>query len=303
MQGMKTTAQVATESGRTLRELEQKAEDDPVLVVIAHPAQELLGTRFYPYRDGKTVIGRSTENQVFIGDVPSVSRAHAAIQWDVSGLWISDLHSTNGTYVNDRRVVDRVPLRDGDLVQFGVVHMKFLQRPDTELAYHETMYQLASTDGLTNLANRRRFDEELPRELLRSSRYGRPLTLLMIDLDEFKAINDSRGHVAGDALLKHVGQLCRSTIRKEQLVARLGGDELAVICPETSGTQAEILAQRIRDALDQTPLEWEGSRIFVTASIGIAEFDPGKHDAAGLHKAADDALYRAKRAGRNRVCR
>jgi len=285
-----------------------KAEDDssasvdPIFVVMAHPKQEVLGSRFFPFQGVENFVGRSPETQIFVGNVPSVSRLHAVIEWDGRGVQLRDLGSTNGTYVNDQRITEAVVLQDGDCVQFGSVHMKFLQRPDIERAYHEAMYELASTDGLTGLANRRRFDEELPRELIRADRYERPLSLMLIDLDEFKAINDSRGHVAGDAVLKHVATVCRRVTRKEQLVARIGGDELAILCPETPAEKARCLAERIRRSLSESPLSWEGSWIFVTLSIGIAEFDPAELEPDLLYAAADRALYRAKDAGRDRVC-
>ena len=274
---------------------------EPTLIVIAHPLREVLGSRVELVEQDEVSLGRGPEAEVFLGDVSSLSRLHAAIAWQVDEVTIRDLGSTNGTFVNDLRIEEPVALRNGDRIQLGAVHLKFLRQPDVERAYHEAMYELAWTDGLTDLANRRRFEEELPRELARSSRYERPFSLILIDIDRFKAINDTFGHVAGDMVLKRIAQLCAREARREQCVARLGGDEFAILCPETSAEGATVYARRIRDRLAEIPFEWDGQPMEVSVSIGLAEAAGDVGTAREVYAAADRALYRAKGEGRDRI--
>jgi diguanylate cyclase (GGDEF)-like protein len=169
-------------------------------------------------------------------------------------------------------------------------------------AMHERILKLAVTDELTGLANRRRFLEVLRLEMHRARRYGRPLTLLMVDLDRLKQINDENGHAAGDAMLRGVAQCMRSTVRDTDLPARLGGDEFAVLLPETGGEAAVTIAERIRASVEGFSVVVDGMTIRSTVSIGLASRGPGDlHDLPSFIRLADDALYKSKTAGRNAV--
>ncbi len=161
---------------------------------------------------------------------------------------------------------------------------------------------LATTDALTGLFNRRRFGEALDHECAVTKRYKSALSLLMLDLDHFKTVNDTHGHEGGDEVLRMVAGLLRQSLREVDVPARIGGDELAILLPQTPKQRAETVAERIRSAVERTPVEIRGQRIAVTASVGIADdsdVDAGDGDA--LVRAADRALYQAKLAGRNRV--
>jgi two-component system cell cycle response regulator len=161
---------------------------------------------------------------------------------------------------------------------------------------------LATTDALTGLYNRRRFGEALDHECAVTKRYKSPLSFLMLDLDHFKVVNDTHGHEAGDEVLRMVADLLRQSLREVDLPARIGGDELAILLPQTPKDRAETVAQRIRTAVEATPIEYDGRRIHVTASVGIADdSDVELGDSDALMRAADRALYQAKLAGRNRV--
>ncbi len=159
----------------------------------------------------------------------------------------------------------------------------------------------ATTDSLTGLANRWTFDEELALEWRRAERVGDPLALILLDVDNFKSINDGHGHQAGDEVLRKVGEVLAASVRQIDLAARYGGEEFAVIVPETDLDGAIDLAERLRSALETEEIELEnGGRLSVTASFGAAV----KGDLPGGEKliaAADKALYEAKRAGKNRV--
>jgi two-component system cell cycle response regulator len=161
---------------------------------------------------------------------------------------------------------------------------------------------LAARDGLTGLYNRRSFDELLALAVAREER--RPqgtFALLMLDLDHFKKLNDTFGHPAGDAALKHAAQTVTQRIRKNDLLARYGGEEFTVILDGADLAKAGELAERVRDALAKGQIVFEGARLGVTASIGLAVWPGDGRDGATLLAAADRALYAAKQAGRNRV--
>lgn len=170
-----------------------------------------------------------------------------------------------------------------------------LKRAEQELR------QLAITDGLTQIANRRHFDERIQEELDRSRRYGRPLVLLLLDIDHFKKVNDTYGHPAGDAVLRRVADVCRASTRTLDLVARFGGEEFAMLLPETDVPGALQLAERIREEIAALPVSYGRHVIQVTASIGLAATQNGDRGCDQLLKSADEMLYAAKQGGRNRV--
>jgi diguanylate cyclase (GGDEF)-like protein/PAS domain S-box-containing protein len=161
--------------------------------------------------------------------------------------------------------------------------------------------RLATTDPLTGVANRRRFLEQLGMELDRARRFRDPATLLMLDVDHFKDVNDTHGHAAGDAVLQHLAEVSRRCLRRIDLFGRLGGEEFAILLPGTDRAGAQLLAERFRRQLEDTPALTAKGAIPVTVSIGIAEFGPVDRDPDAVLARADAALYRAKQAGRNRV--
>ena len=161
---------------------------------------------------------------------------------------------------------------------------------------------LATTDFLTGLPNRREFTDRLADEFHRVQRFGdQRSSVLMLDLDLFKRINDTHGHATGDAVLKHFAQLVRNTLRKIDMVGRMGGEEFAIILPGTDSAGARIFAERLREAVANNPLVQDGEPILLTVSIGIATMDRPDENAEETLLRSDAALYRAKRNGRNRV--
>lgn len=161
---------------------------------------------------------------------------------------------------------------------------------------NETISRLAATDELTNLSNRRSFNELLPAAVSAARRHMYPLSLVMIDLDHFKGVNDTFGHCAGDKALKDFADLLREKIRAEDAAARWGGEEFIIILPHTAHEEAAALAERIRVACEQHFASLHG----LSASFGVAELQPGEDNDSFIRR-ADDALYRAKNEGRNRV--
>jgi diguanylate cyclase (GGDEF)-like protein len=172
----------------------------------------------------------------------------------------------------------------------------------TDLVRHaDELERLATTDAMTNLHNRRHFLTLAEAEWSRFQRYHRPLTLLLIDLDRLKGINDRFGHAAGDAAMVTVAEIFRNNRRETDIVARVGGDEFAMLLPETDAAQGQVVADRLRQELKERPLTPEGAAVILTVSIGLAEANLSMPSIDALIKAADRALYQAKAAGRDRT--
>lgn len=258
-----------------------------------------LGRRI-PLGAEPTIIGRSSKCDVQL-DQESVSRNHARISRQRNNYVIRDLGSTNGTYVNDE-LIDEVVLRDGDQIKVGRTIFKFIVSGNMEAQYHEEIYRLMTVDGLTELHNKRYFNEAIEREASRSRRYQRTFSLVLFDIDHFKHINDTYGHLAGDAVLRQLGALVRNRVRRDDVPARTGGEEFAVILPEVARDGAMQLAENLRAAVEASVFKFEGTAIPVTISVGVAEWTPQLADPQELVKLADEKLYEAKRTGRNRVC-
>lgn len=247
------------------------------------------------------IIGRSPQCEVQI-DQESVSRNHCRIRFHDGEFRVRDLDSTNGTYINDDLIDEEGRLRHGDQLKVGRTILKLIVGDDIEVQYHEEIYRLMTTDGLTQLHNKRYFDETLDKEAARAKRYKRAFSLLVFDIDHFKKINDTFGHLAGDAILRQIGAVILGRLRRNDVVARIGGEEFALITPEVGLDGAAELAGKINRLIRDTRFEFEGTRVEVTVSVGVAEWQAHYEDAVDLFKAADDRLFEAKRLGRNQVC-
>jgi two-component system, cell cycle response regulator len=275
------------------------ASSHPACLVLIYPTGTDMGRRFTLDGDA-LIIGRGSDSDIVV-DLDSVSRRHAKIERRGAVVMISDLGSTNGTYVNELQVDSRA-LADGDQVKIGNAIFKFLSGGNVEAGYHEAIYRMTIIDGLTEVYNKRYFIEFLDRELARCARYQRPLSLVMFDLDHFKKINDSHGHLAGDFVLREMARRLRSRIRKEELMARYGGEEFVVVLPETGHEGAMDFAEQLRRLVEREAFVFEEESIPLTISVGVSTIAGDDQIEAGQFvKLADENLYRAKRAGRNRV--
>lgn len=246
------------------------------------------------------IVGRGEDCDIGISD-HSVSRRHARIEATVAGYRIEDLHSTNGTFVNNVRVsVTR--LMDGDYLRVGGSIFRFLAGGNIEAQYHEEIVRLTIQDPLTEAYNKRYLLQYLQREFARAARYRRPLALLLLDIDHFKAINDEFGHLAGDLALQQLARHIRTAIREEEVFARFGGDEFVIVVPEAGRDEAVTLAGRLCQLVADQTFSYEETCSLMTISIGVAlTGDNRTLSPTELLEQADQNLLEAKRRGRNQV--
>ncbi len=272
------------------------ASKDAFLVLVRGPE---LGRRI-TLTDEPVTIGRDPDSTIALKH-DSVSRYHARIEAYDGGHRVVDNASTNGTYRNQHQVAGTAQLATGDYVQVGDAIFKYLCGDNIEAAFHEEIYRLTIEDSLTQIANKRALLEFLDKEFARAKRYSRDLSVIMVDLDHFKRVNDGYGHLMGDFVLRELAKIIMSRIRKEEMFARYGGEEFCVVLPELNCEKALVFAETLRSLIEQHSFEFEGTSLKMTASLGVAELTSPMGRPEELVGAADENLYRAKREGRNRV--
>jgi diguanylate cyclase (GGDEF)-like protein len=249
----------------------------------------------------RSIIGRSPRAQVRLTD-EGVSREHAVVSVESDEVFLEDLGSTNGTFCNGVRVKRRA-LEDGDKIMIGsTTILKFTYHDKFDEAFQKQMLESALRDGLTKVFNRKHFNDVFAKEFAFALRHDAPLSLLFIDIDHFKKVNDTYGHPAGDHVLSEISGVLAGTIRGEDVLARFGGEEFCVLSRGIDVVGARDLAERLRKETADKRILYGGKLIAVTISIGLASLpDPTVTQPGMLLAAADRALYDAKRQGRNRV--
>lgn len=253
----------------------------------------------------KVSLGRALTNDIAISEA-SVSRIHAQILGEGRHVYIEDLGSSNGTYINDKAILEKSQLKDQDIVRLGTVLFKFFSADNVEGFIQDKMYKLATIDAGTQTFNKQYLLDTLASEFKKSKSTGRPLAVIYLDLDHFKQVNDKYGHNAGDQVLRDTAKLVKNLIRKDDVFARFGGEEFVVVLPKTTALQAAKTAETMRERASQWPhtlLISSGERIdhHQTISIGVAELDDTMNSYKDLLELADRKLYRSKEGGRNRV--
>ena len=296
VRGKTWTEDTATLSPRTREPSSRRA----CLVVLAGPEE---GALFKLKTNAVLLIGRGEDADIRIND-DGVSRMHARVSVRGNDVVLEDLDSRNGTFVGNGRI-ERHTLATEDLVRVGATTvLKFCFIDSLEEGFRKRLLDAALRDALTGVYNRRHFDERLTHECATARRHKRPLSLLLIDVDDFKSINDSHGHTAGDAVLRGIAQTLRDGLRSEDLPFRYGGEEFALLLRETDLAGAVRLAERLRKRVERTPFptgEHMGPpHLSITISVGVTTFSGSVTDRE-LVKKADAGLYDAKRAGKNRV--
>ncbi len=281
-------------------------------------------------------IGRSPENNILITN-NTVSREQATLEFSETFFVLRDLDSTNGTKVNGQNIKE-VSLKDRDIITFGRVHITFkikktsrkrerILTPEETTALDEdlhkiiikleksplrdkllkfqkklrrkkkNMMELAYGDSLTGLYNRRYFDSILASEIKRVNRYKRVLTMIMVDIDLFKKFNDTYGHQKGDSVLRTIGSILKENSRASDIVCRYGGEELVILLPEQNIDLGYTTAEKLRKVIASEAKEIE--EVEITASFGVSSTGEKMATAEKLIKKADEALYLAKKSGRN----
>jgi two-component system cell cycle response regulator len=288
-----------TKIGRVADLIPVKApkRDRPYFIILAGSN---LG-RMFRIEGDEVILGRATGATVRLED-DGISRNHAKVVMRGDELWIEDLGSQNGTFINGIKITTQA-LKDGDKIQVGATTiLKFTYHDDLDDRFQQKMYDAALHDGLTKAFNKRHFLERLGVEVAYARRHKTPLTLIMLDVDHFKHVNDKFGHLAGDHVLIGLAAIVEKQLRTEDLFARYGGEEFAVLCRGASLGNASVLGERLRVQVEQAKFEHAGNVIPVTISLGIAaQSDKAADGATHLVSEADAGLYEAKRGGRNRV--
>lgn len=266
-----------------------------------------------PLERSQVIIGRALEADVRINDLRA-SRLHARInsdhdaQTDETTYSITDLGSTNGTLLNGELITE-AQLNDGDKIVIGDHLFRFDMLDEIDREFQHQIHRLLAHDELTGLLTSKSFFSELRREAARAQSESRPFCVLMMDLDHFKEVNDTYGHLVGSKTLEETGHVIKQALRAGDVAARFGGEEFAAFLLDANYAQGLIAAERVRSALanyafpatrhdsPETPATHS-----ITISIGVAAFPDDATDPIQLVELADSALYRAKRDGRNRIC-
>jgi two-component system cell cycle response regulator len=249
-------------------------------------------------------IGRSLDAEIRLED-EGISRLHMRLsRTEGGGVVLVDLDSTNGSYVNGHRI-HRQDLDDGDRIQVGsVTILKFSYQDSLEEQFQQQLYESATRDPLTQAYNKRFFDEQLAKDFSHAQRHKLALSLVMLDVDHFKRINDEHGHPAGDHVLQRLAACVMGSLRTEDAFCRVGGEEFAVIMRDCAEADAALLGERLRRLVEDTQFVYGGETLPITISVGVAALVASAHaEASALVADADRCLYEAKRSGRNRVCR
>lgn len=273
----------------------------PSLLMISGPQ---IG-RSFPIAQNEFMMGRSSKCDLPIED-DLVSRYHCKLVIRGDRAELIDLGSTNGTLLNGRKI-ERAELKEGDQIQVGsTVILKFHFQEAVEARFMGSLFEAATKDFLTGVYNKKFFVERLQEEFHFAHRNQKDLSVLVIDLDHFKSVNDTYGHLAGDVALKKVAHHLLRNTRKDDVVARFGGEEFLVLARDLSTSRALHLGEQLRKGIEALNLKEGGQEFQVTVSIGVASLlssDKIQFETFDeLLKAADQQLYQAKNSGRNRVC-
>ncbi len=252
--------------------------------------------------EGQMILGRSEKAHLRV-EADGVSRQHAKIEVFQDGtVRLVDLESTNGIFCNGTRIQART-LESGDRLQIGpLLILKFTYQDELEEQLQNKLYEAATRDGLTQAYNKKFLLDSLEREVAWALRHSLGLSLVMLDVDFFKRVNDTHGHPAGDSVLHGISAVIHRLLRKDDLFARYGGEEFALLLRKTGKEAAIGCAERMRTAIEKENIPYADMLLIVTVSAGVATLDAkGPATGEALISMADEKLYQAKQAGRNRV--
>lgn len=282
----------------SLDDLKSGGETEPYLIIVAG---KNVGKLYNLTHHDEFTAGRSQECEVWIED-QTISRKHFKIKKRGKDYELIDLNSTNGTYLNNKRVKSAV-LKAGDKIQISKdTIIQFDYFDENRKISEQKRWEMGVKDPVTGAYNKSHFLQRISEEFSFGFRQNLPLSILMLDIDFFKMINDKYGHLAGDKVLKEIAAVISRIIRSDDVFCRYGGEEFVIIMRNTDCQNAVNLAERIRRRIEETDIEYEDQKIKVTISIGVAtSVDKNFKDYVQLISEADRYLYKSKGAGRNRV--
>ena len=275
-----------------------------VIFTIIDGEESQFGKIFTFYKEN-ILIGRNKYSDIYIND-ENISNDHCKIKIikndenKIDQIILKDLLSTNGTYVNGKLISNKV-LKSGDKIKIGETTLRFSYNDKLEEKYHLKLFNIATSDSLTKLHNKRYTISELENQYKIAKRNNRLFSLIMFDIDDFKAINDKHGHIAGDEFLKNVASNINKNLREQDFAGRFGGDEFLIILPETRIEGATILADRIRKKIEKSEIVYKNHKIKTTISGGISQFNFSYNNIRELLEITDKALYKAKKLAKNKV--
>jgi two-component system cell cycle response regulator len=276
-----------------------------IMLIIIAGSEADFGKHFILEKE-QVLLGRAGSNDIAIHD-GRISKVHCvlSISKDPGGserIALRDLDTTNGTYVNGE-VVTQTELQAGDKIQIGDTVLQLNYNDEIEKEFHRKLFDLAVRDALTGMYNKRFVLNEMENHMRIARRNGRVFSIILIDIDDFKQINDRCGHPSGDEYLQHVAALFAHSLRDQDIAGRIGGEEFLIVLPETGIEGAFQLAGRIRKNVEEFVLDPGGRKIRTTISAGVCQFDSRIDDTRDFLNMADQALYEAKRAEKNKVLR
>ncbi len=281
------------------REFQKAKEQDPCFIIIRGKPQ---GQRF-SLSAKETIIGRDPSAEICLSD-SGVSRNHARVYKTGEEVMIEDLESSNGTVINGKKITPKTPIKlaKEDMIRMGNWILKFLPAGELEILVYGNLGDAAHTDPLTGIYNKRYLVEALEAEFKRAKTLHNDFSLVFIDIDHFKKVNDTYGHSAGDYVLKEFAALIKGQyLRPRDVFSRYGGEEFILLLTNTNASKGEEIAESIRSAIERYPFEFEGTKLSITASLGVSEVTSIMESHQTLLKTADQALYQSKNNGRNKV--
>jgi diguanylate cyclase (GGDEF)-like protein len=282
-----------------VRETVARAQGKKAALVVLHGSDGDIGT--HVMIDRAITLGRDPAVELPLHD-EGISRRHCRVAPLEAKFVLEDLRSTNGTLLNGEQVIaGGHELSPGDRIYLGACVVKFTYSDALEVGYHAQMDTLIGTDDLTGLIAKRRFDAAYLRAVENARVQSEELAVMMLDLDGLKQINDAHGHPVGAHTIAEVGRVIGSVVGQAGAACRFGGDEFAVFLPGYGKADAKKLGEKIRVRIAERAFEKDGVVVRPTISAGLAAFPDDGETADVLLAKADEALYRAKRAGRNRV--
>ncbi len=292
------TTIVLTDIRAALEASEKEAQQKPAALLVV--GGDLNGTLF-DLTEPQIGIGRNADNIISL-EFNGVSRYHFKLLANGESHVLEDCGSKNGTYLNNKKVEAHITLAKGDIIKIGSIALKYLPKGDPERLTYDKLNLEANTDKHTGCYNKTYFNNRIALEVNKCKVTGEPLSLVLFDLDHFKKLNDGYGHDAGDYVLKEMAAVIRANgIREQDVFARYGGEEFVILLPKTNLKQSFEIAERLRKLVENKEFNYEGKRLPVTASIGVADYRQGVLTGTDLFKRADEAVYKAKEAGRNQV--